>query len=136
VLSRPSFGAVDASTGLEAFGDKGGDAAITFAQGAGSSRRVVVALYDAEPRQPHAHDEKKYRKNPRPRFHWSTVTDMWSKFVRYRIEIDRKPVVTLTRTTWYPPRPIRPGDHRWRIVTIDSRGQETVGRERHLRIRK
>jgi hypothetical protein len=136
VLSRPSFGAVDASTGLEAFGDKGGDAAITFAQGSPSQRRVVVALYDAAPRQPHAHDEKKYRKNARPRFHWSTVTDTWSKFVRYRIEIDRKPVVTLTRTTWYPPRPIPPGDHRWRIVTIDSRGQGTVGRERHLRIRK
>jgi hypothetical protein len=61
---------------------------------------------------------------------------MWSKFVRYRIEIDRRPVVTLRRTTWYPPRPIRPGDHRWRIVTIDSRNQETVGRERHLRIKK
>jgi hypothetical protein len=136
VLSRPSFGAVDASTGLEASGDKGGDAAITFAQGDPSSRRVVVALYDAPPRQPHAHDEKKYRSNPRPRFHWSTVTDTWSKIVRYRIEIDRKPVVTLTGTTWYPPRPIPNGDHRWRIVTIDARGQETVGRERHLRIKK
>jgi hypothetical protein len=135
VLSRPSFGAVDASTGLDASGDRSGDAAITFAQGDASRRRVVVALYDAPPRQPHAHDEKRYHHNPRPRFHWSTVTDTWSKVVRYRIEIDRKPVVTLTRTTWYPPRPIPAGDHRWRIVTIDGRGQQTVGRERHLRIK-
>jgi hypothetical protein len=35
---------------------------------------------------------------------------------------------------WVPPRPIPDGDHRWRIVTIDSRGQETASRDRFLRI--
>jgi hypothetical protein len=27
------------------------------------------------------------------------------------------------------------GDHRWRIITVDSRGQQTIGYDRHLRIR-
>jgi hypothetical protein len=55
--------------------------------------------------------------------------------VSYRLEIDKKPVQTFTGTpVWVPPRPIPDGDHRWRLVTIDSRGQETISRDRFLRI--
>jgi hypothetical protein len=135
MLSRPALGPVDASSGLRASGDAGGDAAISFAQGAPGARSVVVALYDSPPGHPHAHDEKQWRREPRPRFHWSAVTDTWSTRVRYRLEIDRKPVRTFTGTpVWVPPRPIPDGDHRWRIVTIDSRGQETASHDRSLRI--
>jgi hypothetical protein len=96
---------------------------------------VVVALYDSPPGHPHAHDEKQWRRVSRPRFHWSAVIDTWSTRVRYRLEIDRKPVRTFTGTpVWVPPRPIPDGDHRWRIVTIDSRGQETASHDRFLRI--
>jgi hypothetical protein len=134
-LSVPALGAVDAGTGPRASGDAGGDAAITFAQGDPSARSVVVALYDAPPGHPHAHDEKRWRRESRPRFHWSAVTDTWSTRVTYRLEIDEKPVRTFTSTpVWVPPRPIPDGDHRWRIVTIDSRGQETVSHDRSLRI--
>jgi hypothetical protein len=126
-LSMP----VGANAGLDSSGDANGDAAITFAQG----DVVMLALFDAPPRSPHAHDEKRWQRNPRPRFHWSTVTDAWSKRVTYRIQIDKKTVVTTTRTTWVPRRPIPNGDHRWRIVTIDGRGQQTISHDRHLRIR-
>jgi hypothetical protein len=137
VLSGPAFGTVDVagSGGLHASGDAGGDAAISFAQGDAGARSVVVALYDAPPGHPHAHDEVHWRREPRPRFHWSAVTDTWSTLVTYRLEIDGKPVRTFTSTPeWTPPRPIPDGDHRWRIVTIDSRGQETVSHDRFLRI--
>jgi hypothetical protein len=134
-LSVPALGPVDASTGLRASGDAGGDAAITFAQGDASGRTVAVALYDAPPGHPHAHDEKRWRRESRPRFHWSAVSDTWSARVTYRLEIDAKPVRTFTSTpVWVPPKPIPDGDHRWRIVTIDSRGQETISRDRFLRI--
>jgi hypothetical protein len=138
VLSAPALGSVDLAggAGLRASGDAGGDAAIVFAQGdAGGARSVAVALYDAPPGHPHAHDEEHWRREPRPRFHWSAVADTWSTRVTYRLEIDKKPVRTFTSTpVWTPPRPIPDGDHRWRLVTIDSRGQETVSHDRFLRI--
>ena len=118
--------------GLDSSGDAKGDAAITFANGG----TVALALYDAPPRSPHAHDEKRWQRNPRPRFHWSTVTDAWSQHVTYKIQIDKKTWVTTTGTTWIPSRPIPNGDHRWRIVTVDSRGQQTISHDRHLRIRR
>jgi hypothetical protein len=134
-LSVPALGAVDASTGLYASADAGGDAAITFAQGDAGARTVGVALWDAPPRQPHAHNEEHWRRDPRPRFHWSVVTDTWSTSVKYRLEIDKKPVRTFDGTPVFVlPQPIPDGDHRWRIVTIDSRGQETVSHDRFLRI--
>jgi hypothetical protein len=134
-LSAPALGAVDASTGLRASGDAGGDAAITFAQGAEGARSVAIALFDAPPGHPHAHNEESWRRDARPRFHWSAVTDTWSSRVRYRLEIDKQPVRTFTGTpVWVPPKPIPDGDHRWRLVTIDSRGQETTSHDRFLRI--
>jgi hypothetical protein len=120
------------TAGLDSSGDANGDAAITFTRGG----TVMLALYDAPPRSPHAHDEKRWQRNPRPRFHWSEVTDAWSPHVTYKIQIDKKTWVTTTRTIWYPPRPVPNGDHRWRIVTIDSRGQQTISHDRHLRIRR
>ena len=135
LLSVPALGATDASTGPRASGDSGGDAAITFAQGDPAARTVVVALYDAPPGHVHAHEEERWRREARPRFHWSDVSDSWSTRVTYRLEIDKEPVRTFTSTpVWVPPKPIPDGDHRWRVVTIDGRGQETASRERFLRI--
>jgi hypothetical protein len=134
-LSLPVLGPVDASIGLRASGDAGGDAAITFAQGDPTARSVVVALYDAPPGSPHAHNEESWRREARPRFHWSAVPDTWSPRVTYRLEIDKKPVRSFTGTpVWVPPKPIPDGDHRWRLVTVDGRGQETISHDRFLRI--
>jgi hypothetical protein len=130
----PALGPVDASSGLRASGDASGDAAITFAQGDAPARSVVVALYDAPPGHPHAHNEMRWRRDPRPRFHWSTVVDAWSSTVVYRLEIDHVAVRTSAGTTYVPRAPIPDGDHRWRIVTIDGRGQQDVSHDRFLRI--
>jgi hypothetical protein len=134
-LSVPDFGPADASLGLDAAADRPGDVAITFAQGDPSARRVVVALYDLPPRAPAAHNDEKWRTDPRPKFHWAAVTDNWSATpVRFRLEIDHVAVRTQTGTTYRPTSPIPDGDHRWRIVTSDARGQESVGIDRFLRI--
>lgn len=134
-LSVPEFGPADASAGLEAATDRAGNAAITFAQGDPSARRVVVALYDLAPRAPAAHNDEKWRTEPRPKFHWAAVTDNWSATpVSFRLEIDHVAVRTLTGTTYRPSAPLPDGDHRWRIVTSDARGQESIGIDRFLRI--
>jgi hypothetical protein len=134
-LSAPAFGTADASLGLEASADRAGNAAITFAQGDPSARRVVLALYDLPPRAPAAHNDEKWRAEGRPKLHWATVVDTWSPTpVTYRVEIDHVAVTTQTSTTYRPRTAIPDGDHRWRIVTTDGRGQESVGIDRFLRI--
>src|SRR5206468_1819592 len=77
----------------------------------------AVALYDARPGAPHAHDERRWRRESRPRFHWSAVSDTWSTRGTYALQIDKQTVRTFTGTpVWTPPRPIPDGDHRWRPV--------------------
>ena len=135
LLSVPEFGPAEASAGLEAAADRAGNAAITFAQGDPGARRVVVALYDLAPRAPAAHNDEKWRRETRPKFHWASVTDAWSTTpVRFRLEIDHVAVKTLTGTTYRLPAALPDGDHRWRIVTSDARGQESIGIDRFLRI--
>jgi hypothetical protein len=135
LLSVPDFGPADAGAGLEAAADRPGNAAITFAQGDPSARRVVVALYDLAPRAPAAHNDERWRTDSRPKFHWAAVTDNWSATpVRFRLEIDHVAVKTQTGTSYRPSSPIPDGDHRWRIVTSDARGQESIGIDRFLRI--
>jgi hypothetical protein len=135
VLSVPDFGPADASAGLEAAADRAGDAAITFAQGDPSARRVVVALYDLAPRAPSAFNNPRWGTDPRPKFHWSNVTDSWSPTpVTFRLEIDHVAVKTQTGTTYRPSSPIPDGDHRWRLVATDARGQQSIGVDRFLRI--
>lgn len=134
-LSVPAFGPADASAGLEASADRAGNAAITFAQGDPSARRVVLALYDLPPRAPAAHNDARWHAEGRPKLHWATVVDAWSPTpVTYRVEIDHVAVATQTGTTYRPSVPIVDGDHRWRIVTTDGRGQQSIGIDRFLRI--
>jgi hypothetical protein len=135
VLSVPEFGPADASAGLEAAADRAGDAAITFAQGDPTARRVVVALYDIAPSAPSAFNDRKWHRDPRPSLHWSAGTDSWSATpISYRLEIDHVAVSTQTLTTYRPPAPIPDGDHRWRVVATDARGQASASIDRFLRI--
>ncbi|MEA2373807.1 MAG: hypothetical protein QOD53_270, partial [Thermoleophilaceae bacterium] len=134
--SSPDFGPVDAGGGggLEASADRAGNAAIAFTQGDATGRRVVVALYDLAPRAPSARNDAAWHRQPFPRLHWSTVTDTWSAAVQYRLEIDHVAVSVQGGTTFRPAAALPDGDHVWRIVTTDARGQETVGADRPLRI--
>jgi hypothetical protein len=135
-LSVRDFGSVDASAGLEASGDKLGNVAVGFAQGDPSSRRVVVAFYDAPPDAAGAFNNTGWRRERRPRFHWSRSNDSWSggSSISYRLEIDNRTILTTKGTSYRPRKNIADGDHRWRIIAIDGRGQENPGIERYLRI--
>lgn len=128
VLSPPALG--PSSGAIESAADRIGDAAITYALGG----HAVLALYDHAPRAPSAHNDERWHADNRPKLHWSTVTDTWSTRVRYQLEIDHVIQTRLRGTTWRPSSPLPDGDHRWRIVTTDERGQQTVGIDRVLRI--
>jgi hypothetical protein len=49
-LSDPSLGPLDAGAGIDAAADSFGDVAVAYVQGSGADRRVMVAVFDREPR--------------------------------------------------------------------------------------
>lgn len=132
-LSAPDLGAPDASRGLYASGDAGGDQAVAFVQGDGDNRRVVVAVYDKDPRTTAGTNRTAWKRDQRPSFRWSKIDDSWGQ-IKYRIDIDGLPQTTQTRTRWHPPANLPDGAHVWNVVAIDERGQETVGPDRTVRV--
>ena len=132
-LDRPDFGPVDAGAGLDATADLYGNHAVAWVQGTGGNRRVLVAVYDKEPRG--LGNRENFRKWTRKRafkLKWSDTEDVWGG-IRYRVEVDGREITTTDRTR-YTLRKVGDGQHVLNIVTLDSRGQATVGPDRVLNV--
>jgi hypothetical protein len=132
-LAAPEFGTPDAGRGLYASGDGSGNAAIAFVQGDGADRRVVVAVYDKDPRTTAGSNRSTWTTDQRPSFKWSKIDDSWGS-IQYQLEIDGIVVSTQSHTSWKPPQNLPDGAHVWNVIAVDSRGQATEGPDRTFRI--
>lgn len=133
-LANPDFGPAQPELGIDSSADRLADVAVGFVQGGPLERRIVVAHWDRPLRAitpPSA--SQAWQANKRPRLTWGRATDNWGHPL-YRIEVNGFPVATQPSTTLDMPVDLPDGSHPWRIVTIDPRGQETVGIERRLNI--
>jgi hypothetical protein len=133
LLSPPELGPSDASLGLSASANSGGDQAIAFVQGEPALRRIVAGVFDREPRRVGGETDRQWRRDRRPMLRWSEVADQWGR-VRYRVEIDGQPVAETNSTRFQVPTDLPDGAHAYMIVPVDSRGQATEGPEREFRI--
>jgi hypothetical protein len=132
-LNRPELGPVDPTAGLDASGDLFGNQAVAWVQGTGANRRVLVGVYDKEPRGlGNRENFREWTHRRTYKLRWSDTEDVWGA-IRYRIEIDGRPVATTTGTR-YTLRNVRDGQHVLNIVTLDSRNQETVGPDRFINV--
>jgi hypothetical protein len=131
-LSDPAFGAVDA--GVQAAADAGGNQLVAYAQGTGADRRVLVAVFDKEPRTTGGSNFDKWQRSGSFRLKWSKVDDPWGG-VQYRVDVDGIPLTTTARTA-FNVRDLPDGAHVWNVVAIDSRGQATDGPDRALYVDK
>ena len=61
------------------------------------------------------------------------MSELWGD-PQYRIVINNFPLAAQASNVLEAPFDIPDGSHQWRIVTIDRRGQETLGLERRLNI--
>jgi hypothetical protein len=119
--------------GIDAAADRVGDVAFAFIQGTPESRRVMVGTYDRPARATWGRTDTKWKQDPRYRFAWSPVVDLWGR-PNYRVELNGVPVGTTTNRTFKPETDLPDGRHRWRVVTIDFRGQTAVGPWRPLNL--
>ena len=130
-LEKPEFGPVDSSAGLDVTADLYGNQAIAWIQGEGGNRRVMVAVYDKEPRALTAKQEfDEWTRKRSFKVNWGDTDDPWGA-IRYRIDIDGLPAYEGTRSS-ATLRNVGDGAHVFNVVTVDSRGQETYGRDRAL----
>jgi hypothetical protein len=130
LLSDPSLGPIDGNAGFDASADDNGNQAIAYVQGTGADRRVMVAVYDKEPRETGGKNFSTWTRKRSFKLAWSKVEDPWGA-IQYRVEVDGLPVTT-TGGTRFDVRDLPDGAHVWDVVATDSRGQTSEGPGRAL----
>lgn len=133
-LANGDFGDAQPALGIDSSADRLADVAVGFVQGSPVDRRIVVAHWDRPLRAiTPASATQAWQANRRPRLTWGNASELWGD-ATYRVEINSFAVATQASNVLEVPFDLPDGSHEWRIVTIDRRGQETVGTERRLNI--
>jgi len=131
-LSNPSFGAIDVDAGLAGGSTRASDHVVAFVQGGGAERRLAVAVYDDPPARPLGQNTEGRKRLER--FAWAPARDLWLPLT-YRVFVNGRQIgeTTDSKLPWRPGL-VRDGTHRWNVVAVDRRGQQTVGPERTIRV--
>jgi hypothetical protein len=129
-LSDASLGSVDGAAGIHAAADAAGDQAIGYVQGEGANRRVMVAVFDKEPRTTGGGNHDNWQRTRGFKLKWSHVEDPWGG-IQYRVDVDGVPLTTTTHTTAMV-RSLPDGRHEYTVTAVDARGQATEGPNRLL----
>ena len=122
----------DTTAGLDAAASRAGDVAVVFVQGTNGDRKLVAGIYDKPPNRNAGYTTQKPRRLSKLR--WSPSLNLFGG-VRYRILVNGTPLAeTGGEELVLQPGQVADGEHRWQVVAIDRRGQETVSRSRLLRV--
>jgi hypothetical protein len=132
-LSDPQFGAVDGSRGMDMGVNRAGDAVVVFVQGEPGSQRLVSGTFDRAPGSFRTYTTSKFRSFARPPLSWAPSFDLWGT-PTYRVEIDGQPVAQTQDTKVTLVNPVADGQHTWRVVATDRRGQTATTPARPLRV--
>ena len=128
-VSRPDLGPV-APGDYAVAADRAGDVAAALVQGTEGARTLAAGVYDKPPGMPSTRARNDFQ---RPLFVWAPGVDLWGPQT-FQVLVDGALVGQTAGTSLVPARPIRAGRHRWRVVAVDRRGQQTPSRERVVRI--
>jgi PKD domain len=108
--------------------DRTGDMVLGWLQG----DAVVTALWDEPPGAASLRTNRGYKAIERPLLRWGTGLDLWGTQT-YRVLVDGAVVGTTTDESLVSPE-LSDGTHKWRVVSIDARGQETPAKLRYVRV--
>lgn len=132
-LSRPEFGPVVTAGGMDLSVNRVGDAAAVFLQEQPEGRRLVAGVFDRPPGAFVTNTTSNPRPLTQPGLSWQASFDLLGA-VGYRVEIDGQVVGETTATRFALPAPLAEGDHRWRVLATDRRGQVAETPARLLRV--
>jgi hypothetical protein len=133
-LTRPDLGPVAAGE-YAATSDRLAGIAVAMIQGApGAQRWLTVAVQDRPPGPPGGQTTGTFQRKSRPTFKWAPGLDLWGA-QRFRVVVDGQPIGETTGRTLVPAKPLASGrPHPWRVIAIDRRGQQTLSKERFIRL--
>jgi hypothetical protein len=114
-------------------GDKNGDFAVAFVQGAAGSQRLVAAVHDKAPAPAAPVSTSRYQRRSQPRLVWRPSLELWGPQT-FKVFVDGVEVATTGSNELIVPVKLPDGPHRWRVAAIDRRGQVVVNRDRLLRV--
>lgn len=130
-LSVPGFGPVVGVPTVSA--DKNGDFAVGFVQGDPGSQRLVAAVYDKAPAPAAPQSTSRYQRRSRPRLVWRPSSELWGGQI-FKVFVDGAEVGTTGDTRFVVLTPLPDGPHRWRVQSIDRRGQMVSNQDRLMRV--
>jgi hypothetical protein len=132
IISRPEYGPVLPSGGLDAAASRRGDVATVFVQAGGDGRRLVAGLYDTPPSRIAGSNSQSIRRLTR--LSWAPSLNLFGP-VTYRVFVDGRQIAETTQSQVpIAPKQIPDGNHTWQIILRDRRGQEVRSRTRRLRV--
>jgi hypothetical protein len=136
VVSTADFGPVDPQAGFDVASNRQGDVVMVFVQGTGDSRRLVSAVWDRAPGAFSSYTSSRWRNAQTSPLSWGAAPDLWGPLT-YTLMIDGRPVPNVsTQDTkvLLPPGAVPDGQHTWRVVATDRRGQATTTTLKPLRL--
>jgi hypothetical protein len=132
LISVPDYGPA-APTGLEIAEDRIGNMGVAFLQGPPDARRIVVASWDRPPGAPLPLSSASVQRRSRPRLKWRPGAEQGGAQT-FRVLIDGAEVGRTTSSFLVVPGNVSDGVHRWQVIAVDRRGQETPSKSRLVRI--
>lgn len=135
LLSNPALGPVDPKSGFDVAGDRTGDFAFAWIQGAPSERRLVVGTYDRLPGTfTISTSSKNWRNVVKNPLAWGTALELWGPLT-YTVLIDGKPILqTQTTKATVAAGALSEGKHTWRVTATDRRGQTVTTAVKPLKV--
>jgi hypothetical protein len=120
------LGVMSDAAGLSS--DRSGDMVL----GGGVDGSVVTAVWDEPPGAARLRTNRAYKRLRRPLLRWGMGLDLWGGQT-FRVIVDGAVVGTTTKESLTSP-PLKDGAHKWQVLSVDARGQETPSKPRYVRV--
>ena len=121
VVSSPSQGPTNATQGLVAGGDAGGDAAIAWVQGTGASTQIVAERLYQPPGSAAPAKAFAYSRSPQPVLSWSPSSQRWGP-ITYTVSVDGAAIGLTGADAVRVPSPLPDGPHGWGVTAANPAG--------------
>jgi hypothetical protein len=127
IVSSPAGGATDAAAGLATAGDAGGDAAIAWVQGTGTSTQIVAEQLYQPPGGVTLANPSAYVRTARPVLSWAAPSTRWGPFT-YTVSVDGAPAGQTTADALQVQSPLPDGPHTWSVSAGNPAGLSSASR--------
>ncbi len=121
IVSNPAQGAADAARGIAAAGDAGGDAAIAWVQGTGTSSQIVAEQLYQPPGAATPANSLAYVRTAQPVLSWAPSGGRWGPII-YTVSVDGTPSGQTGGDTLQVPSPLTDGPHVWSVTARNPAG--------------